>query len=130
VHTLDDPDAPWPHGRGDVERSTVRADDDLARRLAVPARTRLLRERVELLDRNERPAMLVTSWRRTAAEQPHAGHRCVMYVGTLRRDDAGLLGLAAGIAVIVLERTRNDADGRPVETADLVLPADRWRVAF
>ncbi|MEU3990060.1 GntR family transcriptional regulator [Streptomyces platensis] len=129
VRTLADPDAPWPHGQGDVERSNMRADADLAVRLGVEPRTVLQRERVELLDPDGRPAMVVTTWRR-GARHPHASHRVTVRTERMARQDADLLGLAAGIPVLVVQRTRYSADGAPVEVADLVLPSDRWQVSL
>ncbi|MEU6347216.1 UTRA domain-containing protein [Streptomyces sp. NPDC046977] len=128
MRTLVRPDAPWPHGRGDTEVSTVRADACLAWRLGVPERTQLHRERVELLDPDSRPAMVQTTWRRSAAARPHVTHQLHVTGSTLDRASATLLGLGVGMVVLVVERTRYDERGRPVETADLVLPADRWRI--
>ncbi|MEV4557711.1 GntR family transcriptional regulator [Kitasatospora sp. NPDC049285] len=46
---------------------------------------------------------------------------------TLTRAEAQTLGLLPGAPVLAVERTHYDrATGRPVETADLVLPGDRW----
>jgi DNA-binding GntR family transcriptional regulator len=128
VRTLADPDAEWPHGRGDTERTSVRADADLAVRLDVPLRTSLRRERVELLDPDGRPAMVATTWRRGAA-RTHTSCRFTVQAQPMGRADADLLGLAVGMPALVVQRTRYDAEGRPVEVADVVLPADRWRVS-
>ncbi|MFJ5217146.1 GntR family transcriptional regulator [Streptomyces sp. NPDC088354] len=128
VRTLVRPDARWPHGRGDTEMSTVRADADLARRLEVAERAPLHRERVELLDPDGRPAMVQTTWRRGSVARPHVSHQLHVTGGTLDRAAATLLGLGVGMVVLVIERTRYDERGLPVETADLVLPADRWRI--
>ncbi|MFI6055639.1 GntR family transcriptional regulator [Streptomyces violascens] len=43
---------------------------------------------------------------------------------------ANLLGIALGDLVQVIERTYYDTDGRPVETADIVVPDLRWEVAY
>lgn len=129
VRTLADPDAPWPHGHGDVEHSRVRADADLAIRLDVPPGSALLRERVERLDPDGRPAMVMTSWRR-GAPRPHSSCRVTVRTELMTQQDADLLGLAAGILALVVQRTRYGADGSPVEVADLVLPSDRWQVAL
>lgn len=128
VRTLTDPDAEWPHGRGDVERASVRATDALAERLGVAPRVSLRRERAELLDPDGRPAMLVTTWRRGRSRQ-HVAFRCTAQVRLMTRAEADLLGLSIGTPVLLLERTRLDERGAVVEVADLVLPTDRWVVA-
>ncbi|MEV2210816.1 GntR family transcriptional regulator [Streptomyces sp. NPDC050997] len=43
---------------------------------------------------------------------------------------ANLLGISVGDLVIEIERTYYDTDGRPVETADIVVPDVRWEVAY
>ncbi|MCT9093499.1 GntR family transcriptional regulator [Streptomyces sp. ASQP_92] len=43
---------------------------------------------------------------------------------------ANLLGISLGDLVLVIERTFYDSDGRPVETADIVVPDVRWEVAY
>ncbi|MFD7340003.1 GntR family transcriptional regulator [Streptomyces violascens] len=43
---------------------------------------------------------------------------------------ANLLGISLGDLVLVIERTYYDTDGRPVETADIVVPDVRWEVAY
>lgn len=130
VRTLADPDADWPQRhRGDIERSIVRATDDLAVRLGVPPRVSLQRERVELLDPDGRPAMLLTTWRR-GARREHVNHRCTVAVRPMDRVEAGLLGLGVGTLTLIVERTRMDASGAVVETADMLLPADRWNVSL
>ncbi|MFF8784879.1 UTRA domain-containing protein [Streptomyces sp. NPDC015125] len=73
--------------------------------------------------------MVVTTWRR-GARRPHASHRVTVRTERMTRQDADLLGLAAGIPVLVVQRTRYSADGAPVEVADLVLPSDRWQVSL
>lgn len=130
VRTLFDPDAPWPHGRGEAERGTRQAGEDLATALQVPPRTRLHWERTELLDPDGRPAMLVTTWRRGARPLPHIAYRCEMCADTLGPDDARALGLVAGLPMMALRRIRYASGRRPVEVADMVLPADRWRIAL
>ncbi|MFK8850528.1 UTRA domain-containing protein [Streptomyces sp. Ac-502] len=129
VRTLTDPDAEWPHGHGDVEHASVRATNGLAERLGVSPGTPLRRERAELLDPDGRPAMLVTTWRRGAARR-HASFRCTAQVRPMGREEAALLGLAVGTLALLLERTRLDERGAVVEVADLVLPTDRWVIAF
>ncbi|MBK3568244.1 GntR family transcriptional regulator [Streptomyces sp. MBT62] len=43
---------------------------------------------------------------------------------------ANLLGISVGDLVLQIERTIYDADGRPVETADIVIPDVRREVAY
>ncbi|WP_231156424.1 GntR family transcriptional regulator [Streptomyces sp. CNZ748] len=44
--------------------------------------------------------------------------------------EANLLGISIGDLVLHIERTYYDADGRPVETADITVPDARWEVAY
>lgn len=130
VRTLADPDAEWPpHDRGDTERSTVRATEELAVRLGVQPGVTLQRERTERLDPDGRPAMLLTAWRRGSA-RPHDSYRCTVRVRPMEHVEADLLGLHAGTLALLVERTRIDTNGTVVETADMVLPADRWSVSL
>ena len=46
------------------------------------------------------------------------------------RTQANLLGVSVGDLVLQIERTYYDADGRPVETADITLPDARGEVAY
>lgn len=46
------------------------------------------------------------------------------------KDEARTLGMAPGMAVIVLRKTSHDTDGRVVEVADVVLPGDRTELTF
>ncbi|MFF6979934.1 GntR family transcriptional regulator [Streptomyces sp. NPDC008343] len=46
------------------------------------------------------------------------------------RAQANLLGICLGDLVLQIERTIYDADGRPVETADMVIPDRRREVAY
>ncbi|MBT2384024.1 GntR family transcriptional regulator [Streptomyces sp. ISL-11] len=43
---------------------------------------------------------------------------------------ANLLGISLGDLVTEIERTYYDAEGRPVETADIVVPDARWEIAY
>ncbi|MFJ7998914.1 GntR family transcriptional regulator [Streptomyces sp. NPDC096310] len=129
VRTLADPDADWPYARGDVERSTVRASEDLAVRLGVQPGTAVRRERVELLDPDGRPAMLATTWRRGRARS-HVSVRVSVRAHGMTADEAAVLGFQSGTAALLVERSRLDASGAVAEVADLVLPADRWTVGL
>lgn len=130
VRTLTDPDADWPHAVGDVESGVCKPGPELRERLQVTSRARLHWTRSELLDPDGRPAMLLTTWQRGARLHPYTAVRCEVRPHTLTVDEAGLLGLAAGAAALLVERTRYGEDGNPVQTADLILPADRWRIAW
>lgn len=46
------------------------------------------------------------------------------------REQANLLGIGVGDLVLRIERTLYDVDGRPVETADMVIPDVRREVAY
>jgi GntR family transcriptional regulator len=46
------------------------------------------------------------------------------------QEQASLLGLSAGDLVLSIERTYYDGDGRPVETADIIVPDRSWEVAY
>ncbi|MFF9346883.1 GntR family transcriptional regulator [Streptomyces sp. NPDC014734] len=46
------------------------------------------------------------------------------------QEQANLLGISVGDLVMVVERTYYDADGRPVEAADIVVPDIRWEIAY
>ncbi|MFD7746184.1 GntR family transcriptional regulator [Streptomyces sp. NPDC059698] len=46
------------------------------------------------------------------------------------REQANLLGISVGDLVIAIERTYFDDEGRPVETADIVVPDIRWEIAY
>ncbi|MET9950130.1 GntR family transcriptional regulator [Streptomyces sp. NPDC006339] len=127
VRTLADPDAEWPHGRGEVTRSRPRADTDLAMRLRCEPGTQVACECAELLDPDGRPAMLVTSWWR-GRRRTHASVRISVALHKMTPDEAHLLGLPTGALALLVDRTRLDAAGAVTEVADLVLPADRWTV--
>ncbi|WP_405881916.1 GntR family transcriptional regulator [Streptomyces sp. NBC_01136] len=43
---------------------------------------------------------------------------------------ANLLGISVGDLLLEIERTYYDTDGRPVETANIVVPDARWEVAY
>ncbi|WP_354643831.1 GntR family transcriptional regulator [Kitasatospora camelliae] len=128
VRTLLDPDAEWPYPTGDGATGSCRATSDLAERLGVPAGTRLSWRRTECLDPDYRPSHLVTAW--WAGARPRGWERCEAEAALdhLRLDEADQLGLVAGVPTWRVTRTRFGVDGRAVETADLVLPTDRWRL--
>ncbi|MEI7033798.1 GntR family transcriptional regulator [Streptomyces pratensis] len=45
-------------------------------------------------------------------------------------EQANLLGISVGDLVTEVERTYYDGDGRPVETADIIVPDIRWEIAY
>jgi len=45
-------------------------------------------------------------------------------------EQATLLGIGSNDLVTVVERTYLDESGRPVETADLVIPDSRWEIRY
>lgn len=127
VRTLIDADAPWPHGSETIERGRMPADAELAGRLGCDPGTLLNHETQECWDPGGRSAVLITTWWR-GRRRRHAS--CVAELGTaqLREDQARALGLTVDTVAYRVVRTRLDAAGVPLETADLILPIDRWLV--
>lgn len=130
VRTLLDADADWPYPTGDGGGTgSCTATVDLAQRLDLTPGRRLRWQRLECLDPSDlRPSHLVTSWwvGRRPTEWAYAEAEAGLH--QLASEEAGYLGLAPGVPAWLVQRTRYDTAGRPIETADLVLPADRWRV--
>jgi GntR family transcriptional regulator len=50
--------------------------------------------------------------------------------GRATQEEANLLGISVGDLLTRIERTYYDTDGRPVETADIVVPDVRWEIAY
>lgn len=119
-----------PFRLGDVERGTMRPTPELKARLRVGERARLHRVRAEVLDPDGRPAMLLTTWQRGCTPRGYVGTVCELRPHHLSASEAKTLGLAVGASALLVERSRLDGSGSPVQTADLVLPADRWRVCL
>ncbi len=72
--------------------------------------------------------------RGVAAHMAHLGITVQQAVETLRpvhvdREQPHLLGVSAGAQATLIQRTHYDTAGRPVETADLLIPANRWDIA-
>lgn len=129
VRTLLNADADWPHPTGDGGGiGSCLAAADLASRLQVAPKTRLHWQRLECLDPDLRPSHLVTSWWVGRRAARWARSAAVAELHQLTTAEAAHLGLAAGIPTWLVQRTRYDQNGQPLETADLVLPADRWRI--
>jgi GntR family transcriptional regulator len=129
MRVLADPDAPWPHGTETTDTEPQRATVELAERLGVPIGTLLQHEAVECWDPGGHSAMLVTTWWQ-GRQRKHES--AVVEVNTVRlsSEQAHALGLTVDTVAYLLVRTRLDGVGRPVETADLILPMDRWVLRF
>lgn len=121
----------WPYGIGDKPAEGTRlATQDLADRMQVPLRTRLLWTRYECIDPDGWPAMLLTAFRRGRTAHEVRDTAVLLCLDEFTVREAALVGLAAGTAALRMQRTRYAPSGIPVETADLVLRADRWRIAM
>lgn len=127
MRTLTDADADWPYSSETTDTRARPATTELADRLGVRPGVMLQHETVECLDPGGRSAMLVCSWWR-GRRLTHA--RCVVEVGVvpLDVDQAHALGLLVDTLAYRLVRTRLDGEGQPLETADLILPMDRWLI--
>lgn len=130
VRTLINADADWPLPP-DARRHTGRpyASEELAARLGVPVGTRLHMEAVELVDAGGVTVGACTTWRR-GRPRVHVSFRCEIRMHAITAAEAELTGLTMGASAWLVERTRYDAAGAPVEVADLVLPSDRWRLSM
>jgi GntR family transcriptional regulator len=129
VRTLSDPDAPWPHRSETLPRGTTRASDELADRLDVGTGVSLHWETEERADTAGRSSMYVTTWWR-GRRRPHVSYTATVDVVLVDREQAAALRLAVDTLALRVVRTRLDGSGRAVETADLILPRDRWRVQW
>ncbi|MGW4075999.1 GntR family transcriptional regulator [Streptomyces asiaticus] len=127
VRTLTDPDGDWPYGCEVIDAGSHRASPDLAVRLDIPASARTHWEMLECWDPGGRSAMLVTTWWR-GRRRKHVS--AAFEAGTVRLDarQAQAFRLPMDTVALLVQRTRLNREGRPVEVADLVLPADRWRL--
>ncbi|MFD3638166.1 GntR family transcriptional regulator [Streptomyces griseus] len=127
VRTLTNADLPWPYSTETTDTRPRPATEELAARLGVRPGVMLHHETLECLDPGGHSAMIVSSWWR-GQRRPHSSH--VVEVGTapLTTEQAHALGLLVDMTAFRLVRTRLDEDGAPVETADLVLPIDRWLI--
>lgn len=127
MRTLTDADAAWPHSSETTDTRPRPATPELAERLGVRVGAVLHHETVECLDPGGHSAMIVSSWWRG---QRRLHDSCVVEVGTthLSVDQAHALGLLVDTAAFRLVRTRLNIAGVPLETADLILPMDRWLI--
>lgn len=127
MRTLTDADADWPFSSETTDTSPRPATAELAQRLGVPVGVSLRHETVECLDPGGRSAMLVSSWWR-GRRRPHASYAAELGVVKLSARQAHALGLLVDAVAFRVVRTRVDHAGRPLETADLILPMDRWKI--
>ncbi|KRV47037.1 GntR family transcriptional regulator [Wenjunlia vitaminophila] len=141
-------------GGWEAKSAVEEASEDVARRLRIPLGDRVMRTRYLFHSENE-PLMVSTSWEpltitgRTPVmlpeEGPLGGRGVVERMAALDivvdnvqeeviarpclAEEAAALGGVPGHVVLLVNRTFFASD-RPVETADLVVPADRYRLAY
>lgn len=129
VRTLSEPDAPWPYPSETTPRGYIPATDELAERLDVGPGVRLHWETEERLDAIGRSLMHVTTWWR-GRRAAHASFTASVDAVLVNHDQASSLRLPVDTVALRVVRTRLDAAGLPVETSDLILPRDRWKVLW
>lgn len=141
-------------GTWDSCSGVTEADSGVAERLRIDEGDRVMRTHYVFRTDNE-PSMLSTSWEPLAVtgrtpvmlpeEGPVGGKGVVERMAAIdvvvdnvtedltarpcRAEEAAELGGVAGHVVLVINRTYFASD-RPVETADIVVPADRYRVSY
>lgn len=125
--TVADADEPWPWPSETTPLGYTTATDELADRLDLNPGVRLNWETEERLDAIGRSLMHVTSWWR-GRRRPHAGYRATVDAVLVTHEQGAALRLPVDTVALRIVRTRLDGDGNPVETADVILPRDRWRV--
>ncbi|MFJ7056580.1 GntR family transcriptional regulator [Streptomyces griseobrunneus] len=133
----------------------VPATEDIAARLAIEPGDLCVMTHYEFLADGQ-PAQLATSWEPmaitggTSVLLPEMGPQGkIGVVARMRsidvnistalemprparatREQANFLGISVGELVTQLERIYFDAEGRPVETADIIVPDIRWEIAY
>ncbi|KAB8171115.1 UTRA domain-containing protein [Streptomyces sp. 3MP-14] len=133
----------------------VPAPEDIARRLGIEAGALTVRTAYEFLG-NGKPVQLSTSWEPydltggtlivLPEGGPYAGKGVVERMAaigitishaveqpeprTATTEEAHLLGVQRGALVTAIERTYYAEDGRPVETADIVVPAAHCEIVY
>jgi GntR family transcriptional regulator len=127
MRTLTDADADWPFSSETTDTRPRSATVELAERLGVHVGAPLRHETVECLDPGGRSAMLVSSWWR-GQRRPHVSYAAELGVVALAEGQAHALGLLVDTVAFRVVRTRFDVHRHPLETADLILPMDRWLV--
>ncbi|MGW3246156.1 GntR family transcriptional regulator [Streptomyces sp. NPDC001070] len=136
-------------------QARVPAPEDVAQRLAIQPGDHCVRTTYEFMAGGQ-PVQLSTSWEPMALTDgtpivlpemgPLAGAGVVERMRTIgvavdtavevprpgraTQEEANLLGISVGDLLMRIERTYYDGDGRPVETADLVVPDVRWEIAY
>ncbi|ARZ67048.1 GntR family transcriptional regulator [Streptomyces sp. HU2014] len=139
----------------EASSSEVCVPERIADRLRIGPGERVLCTQYEYLA-NRHPVQLATSWEPLAITEgtdvvlpergPYArrgvrGRLAAIGIRVVRAQElvgsrpattpeAEALGCAAGQCVTVVERTHFDGDGRAVETSDIVVRADRWRLEY
>jgi DNA-binding GntR family transcriptional regulator len=142
-------------GDWESESETTGASPTIAERLAIEVGARCMRT-TYTFRADGRPVMLSTSWEPlaitgktaiiTPEDGPYAGRGVVERMAAIGvtitnaleevtarpalADEARQLGGVAGHLVLDIQRTYYTEDGKPVETADIVIPADRYRVSY
>ncbi|GGO97699.1 GntR family transcriptional regulator [Wenjunlia tyrosinilytica] len=142
------------NGTWQAESSAEQAAPCVAERLRIEAGDRVMRTRYVFRTANE-PVMLSTSWEPLAVtgrtpvmlpeEGPVGGRGVVERMSAIDivvdnvveevtarpclAEEATALGGVAGHVVLVIHRTYFASD-RPVETADIVVPSDRFRLSY
>jgi GntR family transcriptional regulator len=127
VRTLTDVDAEWPFSSETTDTRPRPATEELAGRLGVAVRAQLQHETIECLDPGGRSAMLISTWWR-GRRRAHAGFVAELDTVRLAVGQAHALGLLVDTVAYRVVRTRLNEHGAPIETADLILPMDRWRI--
>lgn len=127
MRTLVDADADWPFSSETTDTRPRSATEELAGRLGVRVGAVLQHEAVECLDPGGRSAMLVSSWWR-GRRGVHVSFAAELGSVMLAEHQAHALGLLVDTLAFRVIRTRFDRQGHPLETADLILPMDRWLI--
>ncbi|MFI1972854.1 hypothetical protein BLA24_30890 [Streptomyces cinnamoneus] len=133
----------------------VPAPPEIASRLDIEVDDLCVRTEYEVLA-DRRPMLTATSWEPYALTAgtpvvlpeggPLAGRGVVERMATigitvarvvevpfpvlLTRETAQILGMAPGTQATLIQRTHYDTSGRPVETADLLVPTERWAITY
>lgn len=140
--------------RGRPRSRTEPASPETARRLGIAATDPVVRSEY-LLTRDSSPAMLCVSWEPLSitggtpvalpGAGPMAGSSVIARMSSIglpvtrstetvtarfaTREEADTLDIAPGAPVAAIERTYYGGEG-PLETADLVIPGERFRLAY